>query len=142
MPENGMEFLTHPYPITDALVTVEAPPSLIASVTYAHRKKFDDSTPPESGFFVRPLNGVLLPHQDIRVHWYVKEDVERRKRRSMKPHETIEITPEMIEAGVIVFDALIEAVSTAYLVEQVYIAMEKTRLQDSHARSELVHHHE
>ena len=78
--ETGVELLTHPYPVVEAIVTVDTPPSLIANVTFAQRNKFAENSPEESGIFIRTLNGVLLPHQDIRVYWYPKKDVEALRR--------------------------------------------------------------
>ena len=71
LPDTAMEYLTHRYPIIDAEVVVHVPDSLVASVTYAQRDKYDEDCPAESGVLVRSLNGVLLPHQNIIIHWYV-----------------------------------------------------------------------
>ena len=43
----------------------------------------------------------------------------------------VEITPEMVSAGVGAFDFYSRSVDSFYLVEQVYIAMELARLQSS-----------
>ncbi len=78
--ENGMEALVHRYPIVDAQVIVEAPTSLLVHVNYSNRGKYEKEQPLETGFISRPLKGILLPHQDIRIYWYFASAIERRRR--------------------------------------------------------------
>jgi hypothetical protein len=80
MYESGLEVLTHRYPIENALTTVEVPSTLAAVVTYSHRLKFDNDAEPASGFISRSMEGVLLPHQDIRVQWYLASEIGKRKK--------------------------------------------------------------
>jgi hypothetical protein len=65
--------------VENPLVTVNVPDTLVALVTYAHRLDFDHDDEPASGFLSRPMDGVLLPHQDLRVQWYLKSSVEQRR---------------------------------------------------------------
>lgn len=84
VPRTGHEYLVHPYPVTEAEVTVDVPKALCATVTYSQREKFSDPTPAASGFLVKPLNGVLLPHQAVVVHWYPTDKVDQRKQEIEK----------------------------------------------------------
>ena len=77
MPEHGYEFLTHRYLIDRPMVNVEVPPTLVAFVAYSHRDNYSEQDFKTGHISVR-LERVLLPHQDIRICWHNKANVEER----------------------------------------------------------------
>lgn len=77
-PENGMEILTHNYPINQPLVTLDVPDTLKARVVFSHRAKTHEEPHLESGHISRRLPGVLLPFTDIRIYWNRASDIEAR----------------------------------------------------------------
>jgi hypothetical protein len=79
MPDNAYEFLTHRYLIDRPLVTVDVPSTLVAFVAFSHRDNYseEDYT---SGHISSRLERVLLPHQDIRICWHRRTDVDSRSR--------------------------------------------------------------
>lgn len=86
VPENGMEILTHNYPIDQPLVTLDIPDTLKARVIFSHRVKRSDVAPsPESGHFSRRLSGVLLPHTDIRIYWNPASEMDARAQTITRP---------------------------------------------------------
>lgn len=78
MPDHGMETLTYRFLIDRPLVTLEAPPSLQAFVTFSHREKYDKADNLESKVSSTRLERILIPHQDIRIYWHRADDVEAR----------------------------------------------------------------
>ena len=84
VPENGMDILTHNYPINCPLVTVDAPDTLRARIAFSNRERLHGGGP-QSGNFSLRLPGVLLPHTDIRIYWNSASDMEARKRAITHP---------------------------------------------------------
>jgi hypothetical protein len=71
--DHGLEVLSFRYPLVEPTILVEAPDSLLVSATFSHRTRYRDEAPPESGVISHRLEGVLLPHQDIRIYWHRKD---------------------------------------------------------------------
>ncbi len=77
MHEHGYEFLTHRYLIDRPIVNVEVPPSLVAFVAFSHRDNFSEEDF-KTGHISKRLERILLPHQDIRICWHRKTNVDER----------------------------------------------------------------
>jgi len=72
MMENDWTFVGFSFPTVNPLVTIYAPEELEAKAIFDHREKKKALT--QKGPHAWQLDGVLLPHQDIRIHWYKKSD--------------------------------------------------------------------
>lgn len=77
-PENGCEYLTHDNLIDRPLVNLDVDPTIVASITFSHRTKYTEASPARSGHISTRLERMLLPHQDIRIQWNKKTDVQQR----------------------------------------------------------------
>lgn len=84
-PENGLEILTHNYPITHPVVTLDVSDTIKARVAFSHRSKVVDDAPLESGHVTRRLDGLLLPFTDIRVYWSLASALEQRTKSISQP---------------------------------------------------------
>lgn len=69
--KNDGVFVVFGNPTANATVMVDAPPELVARVSFDHRSSEDVM---KKGDWTWQLHGTLLPNQSIRVRWYSKED--------------------------------------------------------------------
>lgn len=77
LPDHGYEFLTHKYMVDRPLVNLELPPTLVGFVAFSHRDNYSEDDFKTGHISVR-LERVLLPHQDIRICWHRRDNVQQR----------------------------------------------------------------
>jgi hypothetical protein len=75
--ENDLLVLTYRYPIENPRITILCPDTLVPTVTFDHRSKYDPQTQTARNTY--QLRAMLLPHQDIRVKWHRKDLLEARR---------------------------------------------------------------